>query len=390
MYSRTFFALMLSNASLRVATMMLVALVPLYAFDLGLSPAEVGLTSTLYFATAALSRPLAGWLVDAKGRWMAMLLGASFFTIGTGLYLLSLPVWLFLALRALQGAGFSLNSTAVGTLATDIIPEKKLAEGLGILSLEQTVVTIFAPGLALTLREVAGYETAFGVALVFCLMNFLLRIPLAKPAKEVERRRRASMSSAANRGFLQLVEKDAWRPATVMLCFMFGTTCVNTFLAAYGQQQGLGNVGLFFVASGVALAISRLLMGWLRRRMSLTAIVCFGVLFSAGSMALIYFSASMAMLIIAGACFGLGAGVVSPAMNSISVLSAKPEARGRASATYFFALDVSTAVGAWVLGLVASAYSLREVFAVSGVLVLGALLLILWLHCTQRLPRKGF
>lgn len=67
--------------------------------------------------------------------------------------------------------------------------------------------------------------------------------------------------SAANRGFLQLVEKDAWRPATVMLCFMFGTTCVNTFLAAYGQQQGLGNVGLFFVASGVALAISRLLMG---------------------------------------------------------------------------------------------------------------------------------
>ncbi|MGO2068350.1 MULTISPECIES: MFS transporter [Glutamicibacter] len=109
MYSRTFFALMLSNASLRVATMMLVALVPLYAFDLGLSPAEVGLTSTLYFATAALSRPLAGWLVDAKGRWMAMLLGASFFTIGTGLHLLSLPVRHFLALRALQGAGFSLK-----------------------------------------------------------------------------------------------------------------------------------------------------------------------------------------------------------------------------------------------------------------------------------------
>ncbi|HCH47471.1 MFS transporter [Glutamicibacter arilaitensis] len=100
---------MLSNASLRVATMMLVALVPLYAFDLGLSPAEVGLTSTLYFATAALSRPLAGWLVDAKGRWMAMLLGASFFTIGTGLHLLSLPVRHFLALRALQGAGFSLK-----------------------------------------------------------------------------------------------------------------------------------------------------------------------------------------------------------------------------------------------------------------------------------------
>lgn len=389
MYNWTFFALMLSNASLRVATMMLVALVPLYAFDLGLSPVQVGLTSTLYFATAALCRPLAGWLVDTKGRWLIMLLGVVLFTLATGLYLLSLPVWLFLALRALQGAGFSLNGTAVGTLATDIIPEKKLAEGLGILSLEQTAVTIFAPGLALTLREIAGYETAFGVALAFCLMNFLLRIPLAKPAKEVEIRRRASMSSATHRGILQLVEKDAWRPATVMLCFMFGTTCVNTFLAAYGLQQGLGNVGLFFVASGIALAVSRLLMGWLRRRMSLTMIVCFGVLFSTASMALIYFAASMPMLIVSGACFGFGAGVVSPAMNSISVLSAKPEARGKASATYFFALDVSTAAGAWILGLVASAASMRDVFAVSGVMVLSSLLLILWLHRTQRLPRKG-
>ena len=113
MYTRVFFALMLSNASLRIATMMLVTLVPLYAFDLGLSPVQVGLTSTLYFATAALTRPLSGWLVDSRGRWVIMLLGVALFTAATGLYLLSLPVWLFLALRAVQGAGFSLNGTAV-------------------------------------------------------------------------------------------------------------------------------------------------------------------------------------------------------------------------------------------------------------------------------------
>lgn len=380
---------MFSNASLRVATMMLVALVPLYAFDLGLSATEVGLTSTLYFGAAALSRPLSGWLVDNKGRWAIMLLGVSLFTFATGLYLLSLPVWLFLSLRALQGAGFSLNGTAVGTLATDIIPEKKLAEGLGILSLEQTVVTIIAPGMALTLRQVAGYEVAFGVALGFCLLNLLLRLALAKPAKEVERRRQASMRAPARLNLKQLVEKDAWRPSTVMLCFMFGTTCVNTFLAAYGLQQGMENVGLFFVASGVALAISRLLMGWLRKRLSLTSIVCFGVLFSAGSMGCIYYGQSMGMLIAAGICFGFGAGVVSPAMNSIAVLSARPEARGQASATYYFALDVSTAVGAWVLGVIASVYSMRDVFAVSGAMVLSSLFLILWLHRTQRLPREG-
>ncbi len=368
--------------------MMLVALVPLYAFDLGLSATQIGLTSTLYFASAALSRPLAGWLVDAKGRWSIMLLGVSLFTIATGLFLLSLPVWLFLALRAVQGAGFSLNGTAVATLATDIIPEKKLAEGLGILSLEQTVVTIFAPGLALTLRQTAGYEVAFGVALAFCLLNFILRLALAKPAKEVEKRRKTEMLAPARIDLKQLVEKDAWRPSTVMLCFMFGTTSVNTFLAAYGIQQGIENVGPFFVASGIALAISRLLMGGLRKRLSLTSIVSFGVLFSTVSMSLIYYAHSMTMLIAAGACFGFGAGVVSPAMNSISVLSAKPEARGRASATFFFALDVSTAVGAWVLGIVATVLSMRSAFAVSGVMVFSSLLLIWWLHRTQRLPRN--
>lgn len=193
---------MFSNASLRIATMMLVTLVPLYAFDLGLNAMQVGLTSTLYFATAALTRPVSGWLVDTRGRWVVMLLGVGIFTVATGLYLLSIPAWLFLALRAFQGAGFSLNGTAVSTLATDLIPEKKLAEGLGILSLEQTVVTIFAPWLALTLRVHAGYEVAFGVALVCCGLNFLLRFALAKEAKAIDAGRRAKLAARKTKPYV--------------------------------------------------------------------------------------------------------------------------------------------------------------------------------------------
>lgn len=394
MYTRVFFALMLSNASLRIATMMLVTLVPLYAFDLGLSPVQVGLTSTLYFATAALTRPLSGWLVDSRGRWVIMLLGVALFTAATGLYLLSLPVWLFLALRAVQGAGFSLNGTAVSTLATDIIPEKKLAEGLGILSLEQTVVTIFAPWLALTLRIHAGYEVAFAVALGCCVLNFLVRMALAKEAKAIDARRRAKASTIPGRnrsGFhlKNLVEKDSWRPATVMLCFMFGSTSVSTFLAAYALSQGMENIGLFFVMSGLMLAVSRLLIGTMRKVLSLTGIVVGGVVLNVGAMLCIYFADGLGLLLVAGALFGFSTGVVSPSMNSISVLSARPEARGRASATYFFALDVSTALGAWILGTIAALWTLREAFLTSAAIVALSLLLIMWLYRTGRMPRKN-
>lgn len=387
MYTRVFFALMLSNASLRVATLMLVTLVPLYALDIGLSALEVGLTTTLYFGAAALARPVSGWLVDSRGRWPIMFVGVALLTVASGMYLLTIPAALFLVLRAVQGVGFSLNSTATNTLATDMIPRERLAEGLGILGLEQTVVQILAPWMALILVTTYNYEIAFAVVVGCCLINLLLRIPLAKPAKALEatRRRQPKPRPVPGSAWGKIVEPDSWRPASVMLFFMMGNTCVGTFLAASALGRGINNVGLFFVASGVALAISRLLIGPVQRRFSLLQVVATGILLSGISMVCMYYAADTWGLIGAGAIYGLGVGVVTPSMNAMTVMAARPQARGRASATLFLAMDTGMALGAWALGYIAVIYSMEVTFLWAAGSVLLAMFWLLWLARSGRL-----
>lgn len=387
MYTRVFFALMFSNASLRVATLMLVTLVPLYALDIGLSPLEVGLTTTLYFGAAALTRPVSGWLVDSRGRWSIMFVGVILLTLASGMYLLSIPAALFLTLRAIQGVGFSLNSTATNALATDIIPRERLAEGLGILGLEMTVVQIFAPWLALFLLTNYNYEIAFAVVVGCCVVNLLLRIPLAKAAKALEAVRRNQPRSRQKQGkiWAKIVEPDAWRPASIMFFFMMGNTCVGTFLAASALSRGIEDVGLFFIASGVCLAISRLLIGPAQRRFSLLKVVAAGIALSAVSLVCMYFVADTWGLIGAGLLYGLGLGVVTPSMNAMTVMSARSDARGRASATLYLAMDVGMALGAWALGYVAMFYNMHVTFLWAAGSLLMALIWLIWLARSGRL-----
>lgn len=390
MYTKVFFALMLSNASLRVATLMLVTLVPLYALDIGLSPLEVGLTTTLYFGAAALARPLSGWLVDTRGRWPIMFIGVILLTLASGMYLLTIPAALFLTLRAVQGVGFSLNSTASNALASDMIPRERLAEGLGILGLEQTVVQIFAPWLALILIASYDYETAFAVVVGCCVANLLLRIPLAKTAKALEttRRQQPKPAQTQRKFWTKIVEPDAWRPASVMFFFMMGNTCVGTFLAASALSREISNVGLFFVASGVALAISRLLIGPLQRHLSLLKVVALGIALSGVSMLCMYLATGTWGLILAGVLYGLGVGVVTPSMNAITVLAARSQARGRASATLFLAMDTGMALGAWALGYVAVVQNMHTTFLWAAGSMAIALFWLVWLARTGRLRTR--
>ncbi|GAA4601882.1 hypothetical protein GCM10023195_05210 [Actinoallomurus liliacearum] len=193
------------------------------------------------------------------------------------LYVLTPPLWALLGARALQGVGFALNGTAVMTLTTDLIPESRMSEGIGYLGVEQTAAQLLGPWPALELRGVCGYRWAFAVAFACGLVNVLLRIPLRSAAVRVDARKvtaapwggardAARAERSARPLWTRIVDQDAWRPASVMFLLMLGTAGINTFMAAYALGRGIGDSGLFFVASGLTLAVSRLTAGRIERR----------------------------------------------------------------------------------------------------------------------------
>lgn len=379
-FTLPFVSLMIANGLLRVCTYMLITVVPLYALDSGVSMAVAGLTTTFYMLAAVVVRPLSGRLVDSRGRYVVMLFGSVLYCLATGLYVLTLPVWLLLAVRALQGLGFSFNGTAVMTLATDLIPESRMSEGIGYLGLEQTVAQLFAPWLALTLATTYGFRAVFLVVFGLAVANLLVRAPLKRVAGRYRRSAGTAAATAVpgtepasaparadgGRGqwWGRLVEPGAVRPALIMFFIMSGVAAVNTFMAAYTTGRGIADSGLFFTASGITLAAARL-AGRRLRRIGTTWTITSGIAMASVALLLVYWSPNLGVLLAAGACYGWGMGVAQPGMNALAVVSADKARRGLANSTFFMALDLSQAVDAAVLGALAGAAGTGAVFVVS-------------------------
>ena len=128
-FTHEFINIVIADLLIRVCSFMQATLLPLYVLEQGYSPAMAGLTTSVFMITAILSRPASGNLVDLKGRYLVMMIGSLAYCLAAGFYLFTIPIWVLLGIRAVQGFGFSFNGTALMTLATDIIPEHKLSEG---------------------------------------------------------------------------------------------------------------------------------------------------------------------------------------------------------------------------------------------------------------------
>ncbi|KAA9164002.1 MFS transporter [Amycolatopsis acidicola] len=394
-FTAPFFYLMIANGLLRFRTFMLVSLVPLYVIQRGFGATEAGLTTTLYMIAAVLTRPWAGRSVETRGRWAVMTAGAVIFCVATGLYVLPLPVWLVLAARAIQGWGFSFNGTAAMTLATDIIPEARMSQGIGYLGIEQTVAQVFAPAVALWLQTEFGYTVAFGGVFGIAVLDIVVRFPLAATAKKVDadRRRAAAEEHSASpasgdhaaaakhpsrsRLIDRLIERGAWKPSLVMFFVALGTVSVNTFLAAWAIERGIANPGVFFTASGIMAAVSRIGVSRVGERFGQLWVIGPGIMCEIVAMALIAWTPNLPVLLLGGAFFGLGLGLVTPGLNALAVLAANKQSRGMANSTFFMSLDLANAIGAVLLGFAADFGGLRSSFEAAAALMAVALALLL-------------
>lgn len=382
-FTPTFWTLMASNAFLRLSTFMLVTLVPVFAVAEGMGTTVAGLTTTAFMVAALGFRPTAGRLTDQHGRYAVLMVGALTMTLASLTFVFALPAWALLAVRFVHGFGFSFSSTAAGTVATDIIPERRLSEGIGYLGLEQTLTMVVGPALALAIMDAAGFSWAFGVASAFAVAHVLLRLPLRRRLKETDaaaRQRRAGQDRQVgpeHRWWHRIVDRDAWKPSSLMLLLMVPGAACSTFLAIHVLEKGLGNAGLYFATSGVAVGVARLFVGRLERRFGNGWTIGVGTVLIVAAMLCVVWTPNVLVLGVAGAVYGAGWGTVQPSVNAMAVLSAPKERRGAANSTFLMALDTAQASSSALLGLAATAWGVGSVFGIAAGVGAAALALFL-------------
>lgn len=386
--SRYLYALLISIFP-HAITSMTVASLPLIALSMGADDARAGLVTTLFTLSALLIRPVAGYLIDQRGRRLVLIAGALLTVVVCIMYGLTGVLWLILLLRLMHGVGFGAQSTAVSTLVADIVPDTRRGEGIGHAGILLSIVSAIGPGLALWLFSLVGPSTLLiiitAIAALGLLLTFFVHSPADRPGKG-----QVTVAALENRieppgkkpkGIDRFLERTALPSAFVQLFVSLTMGAIITFLPAFAASQGIADISPFFWMNAAALLVSRPLLNVLGKKHGLSRLLLPGFFLLLLCFILLGFSNSMPMFMAAGALLGIGSGVMLPSLGTIVVTVCPPDRKGTANGTLFSAVDLGIGTGALLWGALAGFMGYAGVFlACGGCIVMGALVYWFWLR----------
>jgi predicted MFS family arabinose efflux permease len=135
---------------------------------------------------------------------------------------------------------------------------------------------------------------------------------------------------------------------------------------------------LAFTAYAAALIAARLLFGHLPDKLGGALVASIFALVEAAGLGLIWLAPGLSTAVLGAVLTGFGYSLVYPGFGAEAVRAAPAQSRGLAS-LYTSCLDLALGFGSPALGLVAGTAGLPAVFLISGVVVLGAAGVAVWL-----------
>jgi len=345
LWTRNFSILIISNFALFIAYYMLFPSLPVYIKEMTGKDALTGLAMGSLLLAAVLFRPFAGRLIDTGKRKVIFLFGTAIFFLCTLSFNLAPTLLVLLSARFMQGFGWAYCNTAAGTLASDIIPKSRLAEGMGYYGLSLSLGMATGPALGLFLIQRYNFQLMFYICAGFVLLSFLLALLINHQNVNIATKKPFTIKT--------MIEKRAIHPSLVIFFTSIGYAAVVSFLALYGQFRQVTDIGLFFIVYALSITISRPFFGRLADRKGYDVVMVFGLIFCSFAMLIIYLAHSLPVFLLAGIVYGIGYGAVQPTTQALSVLYVPLERRGAATATFFLFLDLGLGVGSVLWGFVA-------------------------------------
>ncbi|MEW6426127.1 MAG: MFS transporter [Bacillota bacterium] len=364
-WTKNFLLICFSSLATFMGFQMLMSTLPVYVDFLGGKESEIGLVIAFFAISAVIIRPVAGKTVDTYGRKGIYLLGLLVFTLSCLSYNWTDTIPLLLLVRFLHGFGWGISSTAAGAVAADVIPKQRLGEGMGYYGLAATISMAVAPATGLYLMNEFSFPVLFYASTGLATLAFLLGTLIHY--------RKMPAARAETKG--ALFEKNAFRPSLVNFFIAMSYGSVVSFIVLYAAEKGIANIGVFFTVYAVTVTLTRPFSGMLVDRKGYDVVVYPGLLAIAAAMLLLSRAEYLGMFLLAGVFYGIGFGSVQPGMQALTVRNVAFHRRGAATGTFFSALDLGIAVGALLWGAVSQAVGYSQMYLLTTLPVLVALIL---------------
>ncbi|PJN90920.1 MFS transporter [Bacillus sp. mrc49] len=355
-WTRDFIMICLANLCIFMGFQMTMPTLPLFVEQLGGDDRLVGAVLGIFTFSALLVRPIAGRLLETKGRRIVFLVGLAIFALSVGSFGFMGSIGLLFMMRIIQGVGWGFSSTASGTIASDIIPAKRRGEAMGYYGLSGNLALAFGPSLGLFLAAVLPFQELF----LICSVLGLLAIVTASLIRYQKVERDPSMAAVAKR--FDVYEKSAIQPS--LLIFFISVTFggIATFLPLYTAEKGVDGIQWYFLVYAMALMVTRLFSGRLYDRRGHRAIFIPSTLLIMAGMLLLAWMPGEAVLYLAAVLYGFGFGSVQPALQAWSIEKTPPNRKAMANATYFSFFDLGVGMGAILFGQIGYLFGYRSIY----------------------------
>lgn len=360
LWTRNFIFICLSNLAVLANIHSIMPTIPLYVSHIGGNEKVVGFVVGIFTITAMLTRPVAGMLLDKLGRKFVLFAGVLLAAFVSGSYIWADTVILLLFVRLVHGIAFSMGHTAVGTITADILPPKRLGEGIGYFSLTSPVSMAVAPAIALVLAEKTGFFSMFAFSSSLAVLAMLMSLIAIWGAEG----KIAGQPGASGQGlsWSDFVEAKALPASMVLglLTMLFGA--VVSILVLFAKQNGIANIGLFFTINALAMIVCRPFAHRWYCKNGPDGVLLTGVALLASCALIVAFSTNIIHLAIAAIAYGVGFGFCIPVLQTLAIFDVLPQRRGTATGTFFTAFDLGIGAGAIIWGWAAAAIGYRGAF----------------------------
>ena len=354
---------------------------PLYVINgLGMSAAQSGLLGTAFTIGSVCCRFAAGYVSDLFGRRFTMVLGAAIISISLFVLGFQTTLVMLLVFKVIQGIGHALSSTASNAVASEVLPQEKVGQGLGYYSLHSTVTNALGPSISLALMGVGvvaassdqnyrlpliiGGLLGIAAVLIALSLNYEKKLGTRQKAKEDTKKRGIHITD--------FIERRSLLPALMMFFTSFAAGA-SVYMIVFAEDYNFSTTGLYYIVNAIVSVAFRFALGSKLDAMKPRTVTLIAITLNVIAYASLGFSLSEVAFMISAVLMGIYQAMLTPTFNAMALKLAPQSRSGAASSTYWLGFDGGMAIGQIFFGSVIDwgGYGAAFLFSAGYMLVFG-------------------
>jgi MFS family permease len=334
--------------------------------ELGGSTFASGLFLGLLTYASATSAPLTGAIADRIGQRLTLIVASGVILLCAIAYGITARYQVMLALVVAHGVFWSALLSASAAYLTNLLPERRRAEGIAYWGLSSVAAIAVAPPAAFWIMQHGGWRW---ICISCGALNVAMgAIAVGLPGDGRHERELRQPFAAAGSPPRRLIEWRVLALSLTLFLYSFGYGAITSFSAMFADAIGVAPKSIYLTLLAVVILLTRPLSGRLADRVGYRRVFVPCLALIAVGLSLLAHASSLAWLAASAIIFGVGFGTAYPVFVAYVMRDVHAARRGAAFGAILAAFDTGIGTGSSSSGWLIEQFGFSTAFGVAAML----------------------